>query len=72
MRLSATTALPPIRLHDLRHGTATHALTAGVAMKVVSEMLGHSNIAITMDTYTAVVDEAKRSAAQAIAEQFDV
>lgn len=63
--------LPPIRLHDLRHGTATHALTAGVAMKVVSEMLGHSNIAITMDTYTAVVDEAKRSAAQAIAEQFD-
>ena len=70
--LAREAGLPPIRLHDLRHGTATHALTAGVAMKVVSEMLGHSNIAITMDTYTAVVDEAKRSAAQAIAEQFDI
>ena len=57
-------------MHDLRHGTATHALSAGVAMKVVSEMLGHSTTAITADLYTSVVDEAKRHAANAIAAQL--
>lgn len=59
--------LPPIRLHDLRHGAATHALSAGVPIKTVSEMLGHSSYVITADTYTSVADEAKRAAAQAIA-----
>jgi integrase len=37
--------LPPIRLHDLRHGWATIALSAGVHPKVVQERLGHANIA---------------------------
>lgn len=69
-RLLREAGLPPIRLHDVRHGTATHALTAGVAMKVVSHMLGHSNTAITADLYTSVVDEAKRHAANAIAAQL--
>lgn len=62
--------LPPIRLHDLRHGTATHALSAGVDMKTVSEMLGHSSITITADTYTSVADELKRAAADKIADQL--
>ena len=62
--------LPPIRLHDLRHGTATHALTAGVDMKTVSDLLGHSSITITADTYTSVVDELKRAAADKIADQL--
>lgn len=69
-RLAREAGLPPIRLHDLRHGTATHALSAGVEMKVVSEMLGHSTTAITADLYTSVVDEAKRHAANAIAAQL--
>jgi integrase len=62
--------LPPIRLHDLRHGTATHALTAGVPIKIVSDLLGHSGYLITADTYTSVADEAKRTAAHAIADLF--
>lgn len=66
-RLSAKAGLPPIRLHDLRHGAATHALSAGVDVKVVSEMLGHSNTQITRDTYTSVVRETQHAAAQAIA-----
>ncbi|MBS2533124.1 site-specific integrase [Catenulispora sp. NF23] len=70
-RLAREAGLPPIRLHDLRHGTATHALSAGVAIKVVSEMLGHSTTAITADLYTSVVDEAKRHAANAIAAQLE-
>jgi len=62
--------LPPIRLHDLRHGTATHLLTSGVEMKVVSEILGHSNLAVTADLYTAVVDELKKNAAKTITNIF--
>lgn len=64
--------LPPIRLHDLRYGTATYALTAGVDMKTVSDMLGRSSITITITagTYTSVVDELKRAAADKIADQL--
>ena len=39
--------LPPIRFHDLRHTAATLMLNAGVNPKVVSEMLGHTSVAIT-------------------------
>jgi integrase len=60
--------LPPIRLHDLRHLAATLALTAGVEMKVVSEMLRHKTLAITADTYTSVVPEVARAAAEAAAQ----
>lgn len=63
---SREAGLPPIRLHDLRHGTATHALSAGVDIKVVQEMLGHSSSTITRDTYTSVLDDAKHAAAAAI------
>jgi integrase len=71
-RLAKEAGLPPIRLHDLRHGAATHALTAGVPLKVVSDMLGHSTTAITSDTYTSVVDEAKHTAAAKIAAIFTI
>jgi integrase len=46
--------LPPIRLHDLRHGAASIALAGGVDLKVVSEMLGHSSTRVTADIYTSV------------------
>ena len=59
--------LPPIRLHDLRHGAATIALAAGTEMKVVQEMLGHSSISLTSDTYTSVLPELAREAAEAAA-----
>lgn len=68
--LAREAGLPPIRLHDMRHGTATHLLTAGIEMKVVSEILGHSSTTITADLYTSVVDELKQAAANAIAETF--
>jgi integrase len=59
--------LPPIRLHDLRHGAATLALAAGVAMKVVSEQLGHASLQITGDIYTSVLPELAHAAAEAVA-----
>jgi integrase len=56
-----------IRLHDLRHTHATHALQAGVHPKVVSERLGHSSITITLDTYSHVLPSMQREAAERVA-----
>ena len=62
--------LPPIRLHDLRHGWATLALQAGVHPKVVQERLGHANIGITLDTYSHVVAGLHEDAAEQVAALF--
>jgi integrase len=59
--------LPPIRLHDVRHGTATHALTAGIDVKLVQDLLGHTTSSFTRDTYQGVADEARRTAASTLA-----
>jgi integrase len=50
-------ALLAVRFHDLRHGAATVLLAAKVDLKVVSELLGHSSIAITADIYAHVLPE---------------
>jgi len=65
--LTAEVDLPPIRLHDLRHTNASLALAAGVDLKVVSERLGHSQLAITADLYTHVNRQLGRTAAEQIA-----
>jgi integrase len=65
-RLVAQAGLPPIRLHDLRHGAATLMLAAGVDVKVVSETLGHADTQITRDIYQAVLDDLSRAAAEAV------
>ncbi|MBT2451817.1 site-specific integrase [Streptomyces sp. ISL-43] len=59
--------LPPIRLHDLRHGAATLAHAAGADLKDIQEMLGHSSITITADTYTSLLPEADLAIAEAAA-----
>ncbi|MEX2045976.1 MAG: site-specific integrase [Chloroflexota bacterium] len=58
--------LPRIRFHDLRHTYATIALGRGVPLKVVSDTLGHSSIAITADTYMHVTPSMSRAAADAM------
>ena len=45
-----------VRFHDLRHGHATMALRAGIHPKVVSERLGHSTVAITLDVFATLVE----------------
>jgi integrase len=62
-----SSGLPPVRLHDLRHGTATLALAAGVDLKTVQAMLGHSTIVTTADIYTSVLPQLQHDAAAAIA-----
>ncbi len=59
--------LPKIRLHDLRHSWASAALLAGVNAKVVSERLGHAQIAFTLDTYAHVLPSMDASAAETVA-----
>ena len=66
-RLAAAAGVPPIRLHDLRHTSATLALAAGVHPKVVQERLGHSSISITLDTYSHVVKGLQHEAAEKVA-----
>ena len=60
--------LPQIRFHDLRHTCATLLLSKNVNPKVVSEMLGHASIAITLDTYSHVLPNMQESAAKAMEE----
>ncbi|MFB7647215.1 MULTISPECIES: tyrosine-type recombinase/integrase [unclassified Streptomyces] len=59
--------LPPVRLHDLHHGAATLAHAAGDDLKAIQEMLGHSSITITADTYTSQFPEADLAIAEAAA-----
>lgn len=50
-KLLEEAGLPRLRFHDLRHSAATILLARGVNIKVVSELLGHSDIVITLRTY---------------------
>jgi len=56
--------LPRIRLHDLRHSNATALIKAGVNPRVVQERLGHSDVNITLNTYTHVLPEMDMDAAE--------
>jgi integrase len=58
--------LPRVRFHDLRHTCATLLLGRNVNPKIVSEMLGHASIAITLDTYSHVLPNMQSQAVKAI------
>ncbi|MBF6613856.1 MAG: site-specific integrase, partial [Chloroflexi bacterium] len=55
--------LPHIRFHDLRHTCASLLLAQGVHPRVVMEALGHSQISLTMDTYSHVIPALQKEAA---------
>lgn len=61
-RVAGSAGIRVVRLHDARHGCATLLTAAGVAPRVVMEILGHSQISITMDVYTHVVQDTQREA----------
>jgi len=64
--------LPHLTFHGLRHAHATLLLTAGVHPKVVSERLGHSNIAITMDIYSHVLPGLQEQAVLALDQRLSL
>ncbi|MFB4284446.1 tyrosine-type recombinase/integrase [Nonomuraea sp. MTCD27] len=61
--LVVASGLPPIRLHDLRHGAASLSPAAYTDLKMVQGMLGHSSIVLTAGTYTSVLPTVCREAA---------
>ena len=67
-RYASAADLPWIGLHGLRHTHATLALKAGVPAKVVQERLGHSSVTIALDTYSHVLPNMQRDAAERVAE----
>jgi integrase len=66
-KLLCKAGLPSVRLHDLRHTAAGLLVAQGVPARVVMEILGHSQIALTMNTYSHVAPEVSREAADRMA-----
>jgi integrase len=56
--------LPPQRFHDLRHAAASLLLAQGVDPRVVMEVLGHSQISLTLNTHSHVMPELQQDAAK--------
>jgi integrase len=65
-RLLKQAELPRCRFHDLRHSCASLLLAQNVAPRVVMEILGHSQIALTMNTYSHVLPGLKVDAVQSM------
>jgi integrase len=64
--LQQRAGVPHHRLYDSRHTAASLLLAQGVSPRVVMEVLGHSSFALTMDTYTHVMEPLMRDAAEAM------
>jgi integrase len=62
----ASEGLPAITWHDLRHSAASVMLAAGVPLRVIADILGHSTIRITADLYAHVGPELQRDAAERV------
>ena len=62
--------LPRMRFHDLRHTCATLLLKENVHPKVVQEMLGHSSIMLTLDTYSHILPDIQQEAADKMEKMF--
>jgi len=58
--------LPSVRFHDLRHTAATLLLAQGVDARTIMETLGHSQISLTMNTYSHVLPALQREAARRV------
>jgi integrase len=61
--LLARAKLPKVRFHDLRHSTASLLLASNVHPRIVADLLGHSNPALVMSTYSHVAESLQAEAA---------
>lgn len=68
--LQERAGLRRMRFHDLCHTDATRLLELGIHPKVVSEMLGHSQIGITLDLYSHVTATMQQQALTALDDLF--
>lgn len=67
-KLIKLSSVSDIRFHDLRHTHATLLLSKGINVKVISERLGHSNIKVTLDTYSHVLPTMQEEVARKLDE----
>ena len=65
-RIASDAGLRVVRLHDARHGFATLMADSGVEPRLLMELMGHSEIGVTMNVYTHVVQKSKREAIKII------
>jgi integrase len=63
-RMLAANGLPKLRFHDLRHSSATLMLAQGVPARIVADTLGHSDVRLTLNTYTHVPAQLQAVAAE--------
>ena len=70
-RIARKAGLPGTRFHDLRHTFATLMFMAGIHPKIVSEMLGHSSVSFTLDTYSHVVPTLQQAAMKRLDEMLE-
>lgn len=63
--------IAPIRFHDLRHSCASFLIAQGVHAKVISGLLGHTNISITMDLYGHLLPDTLSAAAEQVADLLE-
>jgi integrase len=61
-RLLEAAGLPRMRVHDLRHGTATLLLSLGVPSRDIADLLGHATPSVTMNVYMHVTERMQREA----------
>ncbi|HEX4206074.1 MAG TPA: site-specific integrase [Ktedonobacteraceae bacterium] len=69
-RLLSNIGLPRMHFHDLRHSAATILISMGVPVNVVQELLGHSDVSITLDIYAAVVPSMRQDAVNTMDDLF--
>jgi integrase len=65
-KLLKAAELPHFRLHDLRHACASILLAQNTHVKIVADLLGHSETRLTLDTYSHVIPQLTRGAADAM------
>lgn len=69
-RLLANAGMQRLRFHDLRHGTASLLTAQGIHPRTIMEILGHSTITVTMNTYAHVAPALRREAASSLDRVF--
>ena len=67
-RFSKRHGLPHINPHSFRHTAASILISEGVDIVTVSKMLGHANPSMTTDTYSHIIEDAKRRATECVAD----
>jgi integrase len=66
----ARAGLPRVRVHDLRHSCASYLLAKGTSPKVVQELLGHSTVTLTLNTYSHTLPTLHAEAARHMDDLF--